>query len=48
MLDEDLALMEEAKKRDHRKIGKGIRIVYVLTSCRAGVTFMASEGSSFA
>ena len=30
MLDEYLIMLEEAKKRDHRKIGKENGIVYVL------------------
>lgn len=43
MLDEYLQLLEEAKRRDHRKIGKEMEALYVLRTGRKGIADVASE-----
>ena len=42
MLDEYLALLEEAKKRDHRKLGKEMEALCIFTDSRPGLAFVAS------
>ena len=41
MLDDYLVMLEQAKARDHRKLGKGTGIVYFFSESRSGLTIMA-------
>ena len=45
MLDEYLALMEEAKKRDHRKIGKELELFTFSTAVGAGLPLWLPRGT---
>ena len=45
MLDEYLALMEEAKKRDHRKIGKELELFTFFTAVGAGLPLWLPRGT---
>lgn len=45
MLDEYLALMEEAKKRDHRKIGKELELFSFSTAVGAGLPLWLPRGT---
>jgi len=45
MLDEYLALLEEAKKRDHRKIGKVLELVTCSTAVGAGLPLWLPRGT---
>lgn len=45
MLDEYLALLEEAKKRDHRKIGKELELFTFSTAVGAGLPLWLPRGS---
>ena len=45
MLDEYLALMEEAKKRDHRKIGKELELFMFSTAVGAGLPLWLPRGT---
>ena len=45
MLDEYLALMEEAKKRDHRKVGKELELFTFSTSVGAGLPLWLPRGT---
>ncbi len=45
MLDEYLALMEEAKKRDHRKVGKELELFTFSTAVGAGLPLWLPRGT---
>ena len=45
MLDEYLALLEEAKKRDHRKIGKELELFTFSTAVGAGLPLWLPRGT---
>lgn len=47
MLDEYLALMEEAKKRDHRKIGKEMQL-FMFSDTVGKVAYVVAERYCFA
>jgi threonyl-tRNA synthetase len=42
MLDEYLEMLEQAKLRDHRKLGKELELFYVFSVCGAGTSCMAA------
>ena len=44
MLDEYLALLEEAKKRDHRKLGKELELFCFSPRVGAGSAAVAAQG----
>ncbi len=46
-LKEYLELLEEAKKRDHRKLGRELELVHFFSKSRPGTAIMASEGCCF-
>ena len=45
MLDEHLALLEEAKKRDHRKLGKELELFYFTPKVGAGLPLWLPKGT---
>ncbi len=43
MLDDYLVMLEQAKARDHRKLGKELELVYFFAESGAGIALMASQ-----
>ena len=44
MLDDYLVFLEEAKRRDHRRIGKELELIHLFTKGGNGTSTMAAKG----